>query len=130
MMDYSSVMSADELEAMAGASVGGFIAAVLVVAFFVVMNWRIFAKAGEPGWKSVIPLYNSFILYKIAWGNGWLMFLTFIPLVGFIFPIICAFKLARAFGHGFGYGLGINFLPIVFYPMLAFGKSEYVGPAV
>ena len=119
--------SSEEIGAMLGAS--SFVVSAAMI-FLMAMNWFIFAKAGEAGWKSLIPFYNSYISYKIAWGNGWYFLLTLIPVIGFIFPIICAFKLARAFGHGFAWGLGINFLPIIFYPMLAFGKSQYIGPAV
>lgn len=128
MMDYETMMtSSEELGAFFGA--GSFVMG-LIMLFLMAMNWMIFVKAGEAGWKSLIPFYNSYISYKIAWGKGWYFLLVFIPVIGFIFPIICAFKLAKAFGHGFAWGLGINLLPIIFYPMLAFGKSQYIGPAV
>ena len=131
MYDYSSIQESTEgLGALVGGGIFGVVLTVAAVVFFLAMNWMIFAKAGEAGWKSLIPFYNSYILYKIAWGKGWMFLLTLIPFVGFVFPIICYFKLARAFGHSFWYGLGLNLLPIVFLPMLAFGKSQYVGPAV
>ena len=68
-------------------------------------------------------------MFEIAWGSGAKMFLSLIPFVGFIFPLICNVKLAKAFGKGTGFGIGIIFLPIIFYPILAFSKdSEYIGP--
>ena len=125
MMDYEAM--SQELGAYLGIGTAGVTVALL---FLVAMNWMIFAKAGEPGWKAIIPYYNTYTLYKLAWGNGWLFLLQLIPAVNIVVAFICGLKLARAFGHGLGWGLGINFLPIIFYPMIAFGKSEYMGPAV
>lgn len=131
MYDYSNIQESSEaIGGMVGAGIVGTIVSIVAVIFILAMNWIIFTKAGEAGWKSLIPFYNSYILYKIAWGKGWLFLLTLIPVIGFIFPIICYFKLARAFGKNFWYGLGLNLLPIIFLPMLAFGNAQYVGPAV
>ena len=88
----------------------------------------VFVKAGKPGWASLIPFYNTYCLYDIAWGNGWLFLLTFVPCVGAIFGIIMLFKLAKAFGQGTGFGFGLLFLNTIFILILGFGKSEYVGP--
>lgn len=50
--------------------------AYLILAFVwwllqIIANWRIFTKAGEPGWKSIIPVYGDYISYKIAWETGY-----------------------------------------------------------
>lgn len=100
--------------------VGVVISILLVVAF-----WKIFQKAGEPGWKSIIPFYNLYTMCKIIWGTGWLFFLFIIPIVSFIFYIMSAYRLAKVFGKGMGYTLGIIFLPNVFTLILGFGNAQY-----
>jgi hypothetical protein len=102
---------------------------VLVIAVLtLVAMWKIFVKAGKPGWACLIPFYNMYCMYDIAWGNGWLFLLTFIPCVGFVFAIIMLFKLAKAFGQGTGFGFGLLFLNTIFVLILGFGKAEYIGP--
>ncbi len=97
------------------------------IIFMAVVYWKIFVKADEPGWAILVPFYGSYVEFKIAFGNGWLFFLSFIPLANVIVGIMLPFKMASAFGKGVGYGFGLLFLPIIFYPMLAFGSSEYYG---
>ncbi len=93
----------------------------------IVAIWRIFTKAGEPGWASIIPIYNTYVLYKIIFGNGWYFLTLLIPLVNIVFGIMLYFKLAKAFGHGVGFGFGLLFLNPIFMLILAFDSSEYVG---
>lgn len=97
---------------------------VLILAGF----WKLFTKAGKPGWAAIVPFYNSYCLFDIAWGSGWLFLLTFVPCVNFVVMIILYFKIAKAYGQGTGFGFGLLLLPYVFFPILGFGKSEYVGP--
>lgn len=94
----------------------------------IVAMWRIFSKAGEEGWKAIIPIYNTYIRVKLINGNGWLMFLFLIPIVGTIYAIILDFKMAKAFGYGIGFGFGLLFLKDIFQLILAFDKSQYQGP--
>jgi len=96
--------------------------------FMVVAQWRIFAKAGEPGWACLVPFYGSYVLAKITFGNGWLFLLMAIPFVNFIFAIIQTSRLSTAFGKGLGFTFGLLFLAFIFYPILAFGDSEYSQP--
>ena len=117
-------------ESVIGAGVGlvyVFICFAVAVLALVAM-WKIYEKAGKHGWGAIIPLYNNYILYEIALGNGWLFLLTFVPCVGAIAAVIVYFKLASAFGKGIGYGFGLLFLPVIFLPMLAFGNAQYIGP--
>ena len=100
---------------------------ILIMAFFIFVYWIIFTKAGEEGWKSLIPIYNIYILYKITWGNGLIFLLLLVPFVNFIVGIITINKLSKCFGHGLGFTLGLLFLPIIFLPLLAFGDSRYEG---
>ena len=104
------------------------ILALIFVAVMVVAMWKIFEKAGIEGWKALIPFYNIYVAYKMAWGNGWICLLLVVPFVGIITAFITDYKMAKAFGHGFGYALGLIVFPVVFAPVLGFGKDEYVGP--
>ncbi len=100
--------------------------AVLVLA--IVALWKIFVKAGKPGWASIIPFYNYYCMFDIAMGNGWLFLLMFIPIVNIIMSIFVMYKLAQAFGKGIGFTLGLIFLSLIFICILAFGDAEYIGP--
>lgn len=97
-------------------------AVLLIVAY-----WKIFTKAGEPGWASIVPFYGNYIAFKIAFGNGWLFLLCLVPVVNAVISIILIFKLAQVFGHGIGFGFGLLFLSPIFFLILAFDSSEYVG---
>lgn len=93
----------------------------------IVAMWKIFAKAGKPGWAAIVPLYNGYCLYDIAFGSGWLFLLTFVPVVGAIMAIVMLFKLAQAFGKGVGFGFGLWLLMPIFILILAFDDSVYIG---
>lgn len=94
----------------------------------VLAHWMIFEKAGEAGWKSLIPIYNNYVAFKIVWGNGWMFLTVLIPIVGFIFAIIYMVKLAKAFGQGGAFIVGLILLPYIFQLILGFGSAEYIGP--
>ncbi len=111
----------------AGFSVGYAIVGLIVSIVLIVALWKIFEKAGKPGWGTLIPLYNTYCMYDIAFSSGWLFLLTFVPVVGSIMAIILVFKLAKAFGKGVGFGFGLLFLMPIFLLILAFGDAEYVG---
>jgi len=91
--------------------------------------WKIFTKAGQPGWAAIIPIYNWYILCKIVGRPGWWVILLFIPFVNFIIGIILCIDLAKSFGKGVGFGIGLILLGIIFFPILGFGSAQYQGPA-
>jgi len=108
----------------AGLIVGSLIAVIMIAAM-----WKIFTKAGQPGWASLIPIYNIYVLCKIVGRPGWWVILMFIPFVNFIIGIILCIDLAKSFGQGVGFGLGLVFLSFIFYPILGFGSAQYQGPS-
>lgn len=111
------------------AAAGIYYVIILAVSIFmIVCLWKIFTKAGQPGWASIVPFYNYYVMFDIAWGNGILFLLMLIPIVNFVVLIILWVKLAKAFGHGGGFACGLIFLSIIFLPILAFGDSQYIGP--
>ena len=103
---------------------------VLAIAIVVLVGlWKVFEKAGKPGWGAIVPLYNLYCLFEMTFGTGWLFLLIFVPCVGAIMTIIMWIKLAMAFDKGVGFGIGILFFPFMFVPMLGFGDAQYVGPS-
>ncbi len=100
---------------------------IIMYIIFMIAAWKMFEKAGEVGWKAIIPIWNVYILFKITWGIGLLFLLMLIPIVGTIVGIITNYKLAKAFGHGIGYTLGLIFFPWLFWLILGFGSDEYQG---
>ena len=98
-------------------------AAVLLL--MVASLWKVFTKAGEPGWAAIVPIYNLIVLLKIAGKPAWWFLLMIIPVVNFVVAIIVAISLAKNFGKGAGFGLGLAFLFPVFYPILGFGSARY-----
>lgn len=100
-----------------------FYMAVLVT--LVVSWWRIFEKADQPGWASIIPVYNFVVLNRLAQYPWWFIFLYFVPLVNFVVYVLTMHRIVKRFGHGIGFTVGIILLFIIFTPILAFGKSEY-----
>jgi len=91
--------------------------------------WKIFSKAGQPGWAAIIPIYNWYILCKVVGRPGWWVILMFIPFVNFIIGIILCIDLAKSFGKGVGFGIGLILLGLIFFPILGFGSAQYQGPA-
>ncbi len=127
----------------------GYTLLILLAFFFsialwllvIVAEWRIYTKAGQPGWASLIPLYNDYISYKIFWGNGWLFlvplvlrFLDGLSYIGPIFSLLCLvlygatqYKKSVAFGHGIPFAVGLFLCPTIFEMILAFSDAYYRG---
>jgi hypothetical protein len=93
----------------------------------IVSMWKIFTKAGKPGWASIIPIYNIVVLFRISGLNALLILLMFIPIVNVVMIFVLYINLAKSFGKGAGFGLGLIFLNIIFMPILAFSNAEYQG---
>ena len=140
----------------------GIFSVVIGIAWYilqVVAYWKIFVKAGKPGWHSIIPILNNFDEIDLSWNRkmAWfsvclsvvgsvagiivqtrmnnglvvsnaLMYLMYvIAVIAIIFGIICTYKLAKAFGKGFGFFLGLIFLRPIFMLILGFGSAQYQG---
>lgn len=107
--------------------IGGLVCSLLVVIPFIIAGWRIFTKAGEPGWASLVPVYNAMVMGRICGRGEMFGLLTLIPCVGAIFGIMLTFDLARVFGKSTGFAVGLLLLSPIFILMLAFGDARYVG---
>lgn len=137
---YGAGVSDATLYATLGTALGAFLGIFLLFTFIIliiqiVASWKLFNKAGEKGWKSIIPIYNVITLFKISGLSPWIVcayLLGFIPIVGGLImlgiSIYQSYNLAKSFGKGAGFTVGLVLLPFVFYMILAFGKDEYIGP--
>ena len=122
-----------------GAILGAFLGIIIIISVVIAILqlaglWKVFTKAGEKGWKCIIPIYNLVILFRISGLSPWIIFgylAGIIPFVGWIvslgITIYQCNSLAKSFGKDVGYTIGLLFLPTIFYMILGFGKSQYVG---
>lgn len=102
-----------------------FVAAAIGI-FMIICMWKVYSKAGKPGWAAIVPIYNIVVLLEIVKKPVWWLILLLIPIVNIIIMILIYVELAKAFGQGVGFGLGLIFLSIIFFPILAFGDYQYV----
>lgn len=123
--DYSAVDGA--AGATAAISGGAMFFNLVIAVFFAVCLWKIFVKAGKPGWAAIIPVYNIIVMFEIVGMPSWYIVLLLIPIVNIVIAVKMVIRLAKVFGKSGAYAAGLIFLSIIFYPMLAFGKSQYIG---
>ncbi len=91
--------------------------------------WKVFTKAGKPGWAAIIPIYNAVVLLEIAGKPTWWVILYLVPIVSLVIAIIVSIAVAENFGKSTGFGIGLAFLGFIFFPILGFGDAKYVGAA-
>jgi hypothetical protein len=111
--------------AVAGMGIGMMICWLILVLLIVIGMWKVFTKAGKPGWAAIIPIYNMIVLLEIAGKPIWWFILMLIPFVNIVVLIIVLIALARNFGKGVGFAIGLLLLPFIFYPILGFGDAKY-----
>src|SRR5262249_46064058 len=98
-----------------------------VLVLVVVSMWKLFEKAGKPGWAGIVPIYNLIVLLEIVGRPLWWIVLMLVPCVSIVVGILLCIDLAKAFGKEAGYGIGLALLPFIFFPMLAFSDARYQG---
>ncbi len=98
------------------------------VIFVIAAMWKVFEKAGQPGWAAIIPIYNIYIMTKIAGKPGWWVLMFLIPFVNFIFAIWLYNMISKSFGKDEGFTAGLVILGVIFWPILGFGSAKYLGP--
>ena len=104
--------------------IGSLIYLVIVV-LIIAGYWKTFEKAGQPGWGCIIPVYNIYLMTKIAQKPAWWTIMFFIPVVNFVFAIMLFSAIAQRFGKGIGFFIGMLLLPFIFFPILGFGDATY-----
>ena len=96
-----------------------------VIVLMVASQWKVYQKAGQPGWACLVPFYNIIVLLQIIEKPIWWLLMMFIPFVNIYFCIITYIELAKKFQKGVGFALGLLFLSPIFFPILAFGDATY-----
>ncbi len=104
-----------------------WICEVAVTVLIVASTWKIFSKAGQPGWAAIIPIYNFIVWCKIVGRPAWWVLLLLICFP--IFYIILCIDLAKSFGKGVGFAVGLILLSVIFFPILGFSSATYQGPS-
>ena len=113
-----------------GLSTGWLIGCLIIGVLAIVVMWRIFSKAGEAGWKSIIPIYNIVTSFKLFWANCNPILMTvlcLVPLVNCVIMLILTYKMCASFGKGVGFFILTLFFAPITMLILAFGSSEYIG---
>ncbi len=111
--------------AAAGMGIGMMVLWLVILILVIAAMWKVFEKAGKPGWAAIVPIYNMVVLCEIAGKPAWWVILLLIPLVNIVVAIIVVLGVAKNFGKGAGFGIGLLLLPMIFYPMLAWGDARY-----
>jgi hypothetical protein len=125
MLTFLTILAQSDEGAAGG--IGGMLIGLLVAAVVIAGMWKMFTKAGKPGWASIIPIYNLIVLLQIAGKPVWWFLLLFVPVVNIVISILIWVAVAKAFGKGTGFALGLLFLSPIFIPILGFGDAKYVG---
>jgi len=111
-----------------GGGMGGMgflIVCLAVMIVCIAAGWKVYEKAGKPGWAFIVPIYNVIVLLEIVNRPMWWIILMLIPVVNMVVGIIVMVRLAQSFGKGVGFAVGMLFLPFIFYPILGFGDAQY-----
>ena len=104
------------------------VSSIVLLAITVILiasMWKVFTKAGQPGWAAIIPIYNAVVLLRIAGKPVWWVFLLLVPLINVVIIFIVYISLAKNFGKAAGFGVGLVLLSFIFFPILAFGSARY-----
>jgi len=124
MDDYSVSYSAD----FSSNPVFWAIYAVVLIVGIIAL-WRVFTKAGRPGWAAIVPIYNIYTLVKISGNSGWFTLLYFIPIANIVAAIIVALGVAKNFGKSGVFGFfGLFLFSLIGYLIIGFGSAKYEGP--
>lgn len=107
---------------------GAIIFMLAFAIFITVAMWKVFVKAGQPGWAAIIPIYNIYIMTKIGGKPGYWTLLCFIPILNLIILIWLYNMVSKSFGKDEGFTAGLVFLGFIFWPILGFGSAKYLGP--
>lgn len=127
-MTNSALVSEEAAQLLVGAYAILLVVSLIICVLTIIAEWKIFVKAGEAGWKCLIPVYGACVLSRIITGSMAKWLLCLIPIFGFFYGFVLDYKLCKCFGHGTGFFVGMIFLPTIFSLILAFDSSDYYGP--
>lgn len=99
-----------------------------IIVLEIVAIWKVYEKAGQPGWASIVPIYNIIVMLRLVGKPLWWLIMLIIPGVNLIFAIWMTNMLSKSFGKDEGFTVGLVLLGFIFYPILGFGDTRYLGP--
>lgn len=102
---------------------------IALAVFMIICMWKVFEKANQPGWACIVPVYNNMVMAEIGGKKQTWGLLTLIPYAGIIWAIWIQNRLAKSFGKNEGFTVGLIFLPMIFWPILAFGDATHQAAA-
>ena len=108
-----------------GQGTGLTIVEIALLVLLIAGMWKVFQKAGKPGWAAIIPIYNIIVLLQITGKPIWWLVLYFIPFVNVVVLVLVCIALAKRFGKSVAFAIGLALLPFIFYPILGFGDATY-----
>ncbi len=108
--------------------VGVMIFCLVIGIIGIVATWRVFEKAGQPGWAAIIPIYNIYVMTKIAGKPGWWVLMFIVPFANIYFAVWLTNMISKSFGKDEGFTAGLILLGFIFWPILGFGPAKYLGP--
>jgi hypothetical protein len=127
------LLQQDDSSAIGFAACGCIVYLILILVLVIppiIGMWKTFVKANQPGWAAIVPIYNIYVICELVGRPWWWLLLCFIPCVGWVVGIMLCIDLAKSFGKGTGFGVGLALLPQVFMCILGFGSAKYLGPSV
>ncbi len=107
----------------------GILPIIIILAIIVLLVaslWKVFEKAGKPGWAAIVPIYGNIVMAEVARKPWYWGLLSLLPYIGWVWGIMIAYNIAKNFGKGTGFTVGLVLLPIIFYPILGFGDAQYI----
>ena len=116
------------MDSMGAIGAGAGILYLAIIIFLIAAQWKVYTKAGKPGWAVIIPIYNFIVLLEIVGKPWWWFLLALIPIVNIVIIIIVYHRLSLSFGKGAGFTVGLILLSFIFWPILGFGSATYQGP--
>ena len=132
--DILKVQPEDRTEVPNLTSTCAIVLLVFILVFIQIAGmWQVYVKAGEPGWAVLVPIYNAYLLARIGGKPEWMGIVACLagilipfagPIIGWVLFVIISIGVARSFGKGVLFGLGLCFLSFIFYPILGFGSAE------
>lgn len=128
-MDYSSNYSSESAGIFAGIGIAFVLVYLAILVLIVASMWKVFEKAGKPGWAAIIPIYNLLILIEIVGKPSIWILWCLIPCVNWVFIVWLTNLTSKSFGKQEGFTVGMILLPFIFWPILGFGDAKYLGPS-
>jgi hypothetical protein len=109
-----------------GSSFVAFCCVGIIALLMIASLWKIFVKAGQPGWAAIVPIYNSYIMQEMVGREVW--WLAILIFLSPVWTIVISLDMAKSFGKDTLFAIGLILFPYIFYPLLGFGDAQYLGP--